>query len=74
MRETRTTDRLLCPGCELPKNVLRKSPWVSVPVCEDCLFVWLDGASESREPFCGAEGVRRASRLRQGLVMETYEP
>lgn len=60
-----TEERPICPGCGLPHAELRKSPWISVPVCEHCLFVWYDGASE----VGGAELVRKESRARQGIFL-----
>lgn len=71
---THTAEAIVCPCCNLPQESLRRSPWVSEPVCSDCLFEWYEGASVSKPPFTGSLGVRRASRLRQGFVMETYEP
>lgn len=35
----------VCPCCDRSVDDLRKSPWVSVPVCIDCLDVWYDGAT-----------------------------
>jgi hypothetical protein len=52
---------LPCPCCSLPprEGHLRRSPFVSVPVCLDCLSVWYDDA------ITDAKEIARRSRAKR---------